>query len=373
VKKLRSSLNRLSLHKTSSPKMIYGKFWPKPRIKHLWGRRRNWAKNHGLVLTGFNLKKASECAKYMKILKRAIMAGAPSIPKHVADRVIRVHTLLHLQVLNELCLPFDPHTFPLEKVGRGRAATIDGWEEIHIPEDFRAHSREQLRRLFVGLQFPAKMVSASRNVFTGEEVFLFGLYRLVNPGKYTRRDIRDHFGYNDGAICSRCFRLFLDHMVNNWGYLLTNNIDFWTPHLGTFAETIADKCLDKGCYFPRSTFNIFGFIENTMNATCRPLGCAIRDGVNAPRNDPLIQQAWYNGWKKLHGMKWQTVDLPNGMNYHVWGSVSVRHNDMFTLRHSNINHLIAQAQLANLLQYNIYGDSAYCALGTSSCSTQLFR
>ena len=53
------------------------------------------------------------------------------------------------------------------------------------------------------------------------------------------------------------------------------------------------------------------------------------------------------------------------MNYHVWGSVSVRHNDMFTLRHSNINHLIAQAQLGNLLQYNIYGDSAYCALGKS--------
>ena len=28
---------------------------------------------------------------------------------------------------------------------------------------------------------------------------------------------------------------------------------------------------------------------------------AVRDGVDAPRNDPLIQRAWYNGWKKLHG------------------------------------------------------------------------
>ena len=30
-------------------------------------------------------------------------------------------------------------------------------------------------------------------------------------------------------------------------------------------------------------------------------------------------------------MKWQTLDLPNGMNMHVWGPVSLRHNDIWTL------------------------------------------
>ena len=48
-----------------------------------------------------------------------------------------------------------------------------------------------------------------------------------------------------------------------------------------------------------------------------------------------------------------------------WTRIDRVQFDMFTLRHSNINHLIAQAQLGNLLQYNIYGDSAYCALGKS--------
>ena len=63
-----------------------------------------------------------------------------------------------------------------------------------------------------------------------------------------------------------------------------------------------------GSYFPAAGmdggFAMCTFIDNTMNATCRPGGGP--DGRNAPRNDPLIQRAWYNGWKKLHGLKWQT-------------------------------------------------------------------
>jgi hypothetical protein len=58
-------------------------------------------------------------------------------------------------------------------------------------------------------------------------------------------------------------------------------------------------------------------------------------------------------------MKWQTVDLPNGMNYHCWGPVSLRHNDLFTYEHSKINEIIALMQQGNELQYKIYGDSAY--------------
>jgi hypothetical protein len=154
-------------------------------------------------------------------------------------------------------------------------------------------------------------------------------------------------------------------MTEHWGYLLTNNVGFWTPYFAQFAEAIRLMVWEKGCYFEPGTFAIFGFIDNTMNATCRPKGGPSRDGVNAPRNDPQIQEAWYNGWKKLHGMKWQTVDLPNGMTYHAWGAISVRHNDLYSLRHSTINDLIADEQLHHLLQYYIYGDSAYMTLDTT--------
>jgi hypothetical protein len=135
-------------------------------------------------------------------------------------------------------------------------------------------------------------------------------------------------------------------------------MDFWKQHLFYFAQCIRTKCISKGIIFPNS-FRVFGFIDNTMNATCRPGGGPMRDGTEAPRNDPLIQRAWYNGWKKLHGMKWQTVDLPNGMNFHVWGPISIRHPDIISLRESHINDLLQGLQLGEDVQYVIYGDSAY--------------
>ena len=58
-------------------------------------------------------------------------------------------------------------------------------------------------------------------------------------------------------------------------------------------------------------------------------------------------------------MKYQTVDLPNGMNLHVWGPIGVRHNDFVSLHDSNINNQLVQLQLGKDLQWVIYGDSAY--------------
>ena len=85
-----------------------------------------------------------------------------------------------------------------------------------------------------------------------------------------------------------------------------------------------------------------------MNATCRPAGgpefirnCGF-EGM--PRNDKEIQKAYYNGWKKFHGLKWQTVDLPNGLIFNAFGPVSCRHNDLYTLEHSNINEKIRLCQ-----------------------------
>jgi hypothetical protein len=60
-------------------------------------------------------------------------------------------------------------------------------------------------------------------------------------------------------------------------------------------------------------------------------------------------------------MKWQTVDFPNGMNFNVWGPVSVRHNDIYTFYESSINKRIAELQRGRNSQYFIYGDSAYLA------------
>ena len=111
---------------------------------------------------------------------------------------------LEYELLNNI----DVHSAPLPFHERGPAATIDGWEEERIPRDFPVDSREQLWALYNELQFPAEFKSPYRVTFTGEEVFLFGLYRSHNLGKYEQLDISTHFGYSHASYCSQAYRFF---------------------------------------------------------------------------------------------------------------------------------------------------------------------
>ena len=61
----------------------------------------------------------------------------------------------------------------------------------------------------------------------------------------------------------------------------------------------------------------------------------------------------------MHGMKWQTIDMPNGMNFHVYSPMTVRDNDLDALESSKINDKLVELQTARRNQYYIYGDSAY--------------
>lgn len=268
-------------------------------------------------------------------------------------------TVLMLLVLrHKIVAPPRELNSKLSKI-RNLRHTIDSFADEEIPVYFRFRSKEQLHRLITGFQIPAIVrIIETGNVFHGEEFLLIGLYRLHLPTTISDGSFKTIFGLGHTAV-SMVFNAFIEFLVNNWGYLLFDNLQFWLPYLPDCAQAVRDKCNEKGCYFPPGGLRVAGFIDNTMNATCRPGGGPARDGQNAPRNDPLIQRAWYNGWKKMHGMKYQTVDLPNGMNMHVWGPISIRHNDLTSLRDSHINDLLVDLQHDREYQWVIYGDSAY--------------
>ena len=349
--------------------MIYPLLYAKPPIKSLSGYRRNWAKSQGLILSGSNRINARNICLSIDRIDQQIRRSyvAMHLNKTVSKAIKRMRKLrkfMCLCLMDEVCTTVDVFNERLHVPVKGVGMTINAWEEVRIPADLNVHTRRDLWRLFDGFRFPPTMISPSRHKFDGQEVFLFGLYRLSHPGKYDRQDIIKIFGFVHKSRASECFYCFLHFMVNQWGYLLTNNMQHSLSHLSEMASSIRKKCSELGCYFDEA-FNIFGFIDNTMNATCRPGGGPTRDGIDAPRNDQNIQRAWYNGWKKLHGMKWQTIDLPNGMNFHVYGPVSVRHNDLWTLRHSDINEKLRLLQIHEPIQYRIYGDSAYVHLNKS--------
>ena len=74
----------------------------------------------------------------------------------------------------------------------------------------------------------------------------------------------------------------------------------------------------------------------------------------------MIHQAFYNGWRSVHGLKYQTIDNAFGLTVDMAGPTSLRRNDMQLLRVvSNLNRRFRDVQLGELILYIIMGDSAY--------------
>jgi len=128
------------------------------------------------------------------------------------------------------------------------------------------------------LHIPDRIICTDTgNVFYGEEFLLVSLYRLHRPNSILDACWCDTFGLNYSAV-SKCFTEFLKFMVSEWEYLLIDNLEFWLPQLPACAQAIRNKCAKLGCVFPDAIpaapggFRVFGFIDNTMNATCRPGG-----------------------------------------------------------------------------------------------------
>ena len=107
-------------------------------------------------------------------------------------------------------------------------------------------------------------------------------------------------------------------------------------------------------YPPVSGFNVFSFIDCVIFRTCRAGGGPMTVGSFAKRWPKLIQQAIYNGWKKIHGNKAQAMNLTNGCAYHVTRPGSCRRNDLHYLAESDMNN-----RLKGLTNFLSVGDSAY--------------
>jgi hypothetical protein len=72
------------------------------------------------------------------------------------------------------------------------------------------------------------------------------------------------------------------------------------------------------------------------------------------------QRETYNGHKKVHGLKFQSVLTPNGLIPHLYGPVEGRRHDAFMLSESNLLPMLArQHQACGGQAYYLYGDSGY--------------
>lgn len=279
----------------------------------------------------------------------------------VIDLVEHLYRRLYAKLVDVQYLDEPPPHVRTRPVSR----TIDSFAEDECWQRFRT-LKVDLPRLLHCLKLDQQdspfLIMSNGCRFTYEEILLFSLNRLVYPGRL--QDLaRDTYG-RDYTQWSRAFHWFINYVCHNFGYLLTNNLNYWVDYFPTFCRAIQAKLIEKGG--PEYVnFRVAGFIDCTVIQSCRAGGGPIGSGPLAPRWDEMIQRSVYNGWKKHHGTKFQTVEGPNGMCLHMYGPSSFRQSDLELYAASDIDRLWGEAQQGRQTHYVMYGDGIY--LVTNNC------
>jgi hypothetical protein len=174
-------------------------------------------------------------------------------------------------------------------------------------------------------------------VASGVEGLCIVLRRLAYP---CRLEDLEPVLWRTKVEISYIFNHVIDYLYNTHNHLLSDLSRDWLSyeHLRSYAEAVSDRNAPLE--------NCWGFIiDGTVRPICRP-----------QQNQKLV----FNGHKRLHGLKFQSIVIPNGLISHLYGPIDGRHHDAGMLRESNV-----LAQMANHMTspnghiFSVYGDPAY--------------
>ena len=189
-------------------------------------------------------------------------------------------------VLNELNAS-ENLDFPYDSYDR---FNLDDMDEAECIAELRFEKRHILRLEEV-LQIPPLMKCNQRSVFTGTEGLCMLLKRLAYPCRYL--DLIHRFGRPVpvlGMITNNVIDYIYDthhHKITNW------NNDILNP---AALQIYADAISAKGAALD--------------NCTVRPISKPVER-----------QRVMYNGHKRVHGIKFQSIALPNGLTGNMYGPV----------------------------------------------------
>lgn len=239
--------------------------------------------------------------------------------------------------------------------------TIQSFSESDCWLYFRTKQHD-LYRLIKVFKIPIVITLDNGSIVQSEEMLLSSIFRFAHGGTF-HISIVLVFG-KDHTQWIRAFSWFVKHLTSNFSYLLCDNLEYWKPSFPKFSECIRKKIEEKSTLkIPVNQNRIIGFIDDNVIKICRPGGGPTRRGIGAPRNNNFMQMAFYNKWKKHHGIKSQSVELPNGMTMDLFGPISFRQNDLEVLNRSQFNQRLDALQQGGR-KYAVYGDGIFV---TKSC------
>ena len=212
---------------------------------------------------------------------------------------------------------------------------LDNWTDEECKADL-SFQKADVYRLATALDIPENIYTYNRSKCDGIEAFCVFLRHFAYPYRYS--DLVSRFGRPVPELCMMS-NAILNLVYDNYSNLLHDFNQPWFSPISIQQYTNAIHA--KGAPLQ----NCFGFIDWTVRPVCRP-------GSN--------QRVSFNGYKRIHAIKFQSVVTPNGLISNLYGPVEGRRHDSGMLAESNLLHQLQQyANAPNGDQLCLYGDPAY--------------
>ena len=223
-------------------------------------------------------------------------------------------------------------TFPYSKFER---FDIDAWDESECRTELR-FGKQDLDLLRRNLQIPDEIVCSQRSVCDGMEAMCILLKRLAYPCRYT--DMVPRFGRNPTELCL-IFNEVLDFIYTSHRHRLQNwdrNPFLQPDQLHRYADAIHQQGAPLN--------NCFGFVDGTVRGIARP---------------KYNQRVMYNGYKRVHSIKFQSVVTPNGLIANLAGPFEGKRHDSTMLHESGLLTDLRHVAFYNGDPLCLYGDPAF--------------
>ena len=212
---------------------------------------------------------------------------------------------------------------------------LDELSDDECQEEFR-FLKNDIYLLHEMLGIPDDIVCYNGTSVDGIEAFCAYLKRFAYPCRYS--DMISRFGRSVQELC-----LVSNHIMNfiydNHHHRLTQLNQTWLSPIK--LQDYCNVIHNAGA----ALANCWGFVDGTVRPVCRP-------GQH--------QRILYNGHKKVHSIKFQSVVTPNGLIANLFGPVEGRRHDSGMLAQSNLLQGLRRYSVSPTGQdLCIYGDPAY--------------
>jgi len=173
---------------------------------------------------------------------------------------------------------------------------LENKDDVECISDFRV-KKQDIPLLAEALRLPPTFKCNQGTVCDQIEGLCVFLRRFAYPCRYS--DLVPLFGRSVPEL-SMINNKVLNFIYETHGHRITTwNDRILSPAL---LEMYANAVASRGA----ALTNCFGFVDGTVRPICRP-------GVN--------QRIVFNGHKRVHSLKFQSLALPNGLIGHLYGPI----------------------------------------------------